>query len=70
MQKTNVKNADLRRGLMVFIALAVLTAIEYAVGVLEAAPLFLWAIALLKAGLVIWFFMHVFRVFGAGEEGH
>jgi len=70
MQKTNVKNADLRRGLMVFIALAVLTAIEYAVGVLEAAPLFLWAIALLKAGLVIWFFMHVFRVFGAGEEEH
>ncbi len=70
MQKTTGKNAELRRGVVVFATLGVLTAIEYAIGVLEFAPLFLWAIALLKAGLVLWFFMHIFRVFGAEDEEH
>ncbi len=70
MQKTTTKNAELRRGVTVFAALAVLTAIEYAIGVMELPTLFLWAIALVKAGLVIWFFMHVFRVFGAEDGEH
>lgn len=70
MEKTSKANSNLRRGVMVFMGLAALTAIEYGIAVLEATPIFLWSIALVKAGLVLWFFMHLFRVFGVDEEEH
>jgi cytochrome c oxidase subunit 4 len=63
------KSSELRRGVVVFLALAVLTAIEYILGVSQASYIFLWLIALIKGGLVVWFFMHVFRVVGS-EGGH
>jgi cytochrome c oxidase subunit 4 len=70
MNETEAKRMELRQGVMVFGGLALLTIIEYFVGTLELGSIFLWVIALLKAGLVLWFFMHVFRVFGVEEEGH
>ncbi len=62
------KRDELRRGVMVFIALAVLTAIEYFIATHAAPRAFLWLIALIKAGLVLWFFMHLKRAFTEGEH--
>lgn len=63
------KKMELRRGVIVFVALAVLTVIEYFLGTHAAPTIFLWLIALLKAGLVIWFYMHIQRAFRE-EGGH
>jgi hypothetical protein len=60
---------DLRRGLVVFLVLAVLTAVEYILAISQVPSILLWVIALSKGALVVWFFMHVFRVFGS-EGGH
>jgi cytochrome c oxidase subunit IV len=71
MEKNVTKNSnELKRGVIVFIALAVLTVIEYFLGIMEVPAILLWIIALGKAGLVVWFFMHVFRLFGDESEGH
>jgi cytochrome c oxidase subunit 4 len=64
---TNLKAQELRRGVMIFIALAILTAVEYIIGTHSAPVIFMWIIALTKAVLVVWFFMHIKRAFG--EEG-
>jgi cytochrome c oxidase subunit 4 len=64
---SNLKAQELRRGVMVFIALALLTAIEFFIGTHAAPVIFMWIIALTKAGLVVWFFMHIKRAFE--EEG-
>ncbi len=60
---------ELRRGVVVFVALAVLTAIEYILGTSQIPTIILWIIGLTKAALVVYFFMHVFRVFRS-EGGH
>ena len=73
MNKSMDKSAELKRGVIVFAVLAVLTAVEYVVGLLEAASpglvVVLWAIAIVKAGLVLYYFMHISRVFNTGG-GH
>lgn len=72
MEKTLDKSAELRRGVIVFVVLAVLTVIEYIVGAAEAGsslvPL-LWLLAIVKGGLVLWYFMHLGRVFKS-DGGH
>lgn len=71
MEKNVTKNSsELNRGVKVFIALAVLTVIEYFLGIWEVPAILLWIIALVKAAFVIWFFMHIFRLFGDESEGH
>ena len=58
---------DLNRGVIVALILAALTGVEYLVGTrLSQAVILLVAFALLKGGLVVWYFMHVARVFRAG----
>jgi cytochrome c oxidase subunit 4 len=64
------KSDELRRGVIVFIVLAVLTAIEYLVATQHLPAVILWVIALMKGGTVLWYFMHVFRVFRSDEGGH
>jgi heme/copper-type cytochrome/quinol oxidase subunit 4 len=64
-----IMSNDLKRGAVVFLILAVLTALEYIMAVSEVPYILLWLIALIKGGLVLWFFMHVFRVFGS-KGGH
>ena len=51
------KTSELRRGVLVFLALAVLTAVEYIIGTNEAPTIFLWVIAILKGALVLVYFM-------------
>jgi len=64
-KQTSPNTSALRRGVIVFAVLAVLTVIEYLLGINEVPSFLLWIIALVKAGLVLWFFMHLPRVFNA-----
>lgn len=59
----------LTRGIVVFAILAVLTGVEYILGINEAPAILLWIMAALKGGLVLWYFMHLPRVFQS-EGGH
>lgn len=66
MEKKKVIS-ELQRGVFVFLAMAVLTAIEYFLGTHEAPSIFLWIIAILKGALVLVYFMHITRL--SGSEG-
>ena len=63
------KTSELNRGVMIFIGLAVLTVVEYLLAVNQLPVILLWIIAFGKAALVVWFFMHIFRLFRS-EGGH
>jgi hypothetical protein len=69
MEKTSTKMNPLARGVAVFVILAVLTGLEYILGINEAPAVLMWIIALIKGGLVLWFFMHLPRVFNP-DGGH
>ncbi|MGC8855633.1 MAG: cytochrome c oxidase subunit 3 [Anaerolineae bacterium] len=59
---THDKLSALRQGVIIFIYLAILTALEYFVAVaMDLVPL-LVVIALVKAGLVLYFYMHIYRL--------
>jgi heme/copper-type cytochrome/quinol oxidase subunit 4 len=62
------KSIALREGVFVFLALAVLTAVEYFIGV-STGTAWLLLFALVKAALVVVYFMHIRRLF-ASEGGH
>ncbi len=64
------KSQALRRGLLVFVGLGLLTALEYWIGIIAAPAVFLWAIAIVKAALVLIYFMHVGRLFRPDGEEH
>lgn len=58
-----------RQGIIVFIGLAVLTVLEILVAIGLDGPLVpLFVIALIKAGLIVNYFMHVYRLWR--EEEH
>ena len=63
------KKALYRRGIIVLIVLAVLTAVEYYVAFLPttATPA-LFVIAIIKAWVILQYFMHVSSLWS--EEGH
>ena len=65
-----MKLSALKRGVIVFFILAVLTAIEYYLGINEVPSILLWAIALIKMVLVLQFFMHINRVINPDKGGH
>lgn len=60
---------ELKQGILVFLGLAVLTAIEYVVAITHLPAIILWVLALGKGGLVLWYFMHIKRLF-RDEGGH
>lgn len=63
------KSKAFRRGMWTFVALMVLTIVEYVVAVnLGASTILLFLIALVKAALIVWVFMHISRLWH--EEGH
>jgi len=64
------KSAALRQGLLVFMALAVLTALEYFIGVNTSMVALLFVLLLIKAALVVYFYMHISRLFSSEEGGH
>jgi caa(3)-type oxidase subunit IV len=64
----NKSVSELRRGVLVFTVLAVSTGIEYFLGTIQSPAIFLWVIAILKAALVLVYFMHFSRLFGREGE--
>jgi len=58
-----------RTGILVILVLAVLTAFEFWLAHQYSDVTFLMMIAAVKAGFVIWFFMHVKRLWSV-EGGH
>jgi cytochrome c oxidase subunit 3 len=67
MAHTDKKTA-LNQGVIIFIFLAVLTALEYFIAVaMDAVPL-LVLVALVKAGLVVYYYMHIYKL-NADDEG-
>ncbi|PKO07437.1 MAG: hypothetical protein CVU41_01695 [Chloroflexi bacterium HGW-Chloroflexi-3] len=64
------KLSPLKRGVVVFLILGVLTAIEYYLGVNDVPTILLWAIAIIKLLLVLQYFMHINRVINPNKGGH
>jgi hypothetical protein len=62
------RSSAYRLGAMVLAGLAVLTIVEYLLGVTWPSVIILLVIGLLKAGLIVQYFMHVTRVWS--EERH
>ena len=63
------KDEELLYGVIIFIVLAVLTGAEYWMAVATHLWAALSAIALLKASLVLQYYMHISRV-TSGDGGH
>ena len=61
MEHTDKKTA-FNQGLIIFIFLAVLTALEFFIAIVIEAVVLLIFIALIKAGLVIYYYMHLNRL--------
>ncbi len=64
----NKKAEAYRRGLYVFLFLAVMTIVEYYVGISLNSALLLFVLALVKAAAVVQYFMHIARLWR--EESH
>jgi cytochrome c oxidase subunit IV len=62
------KAQALRRGTLTFIALLILTAVEFYVGVALNSIALLLILSLLKAALIVYVFMHIYRLWR--EESH
>jgi cytochrome c oxidase subunit 4 len=63
------KKAAMRRGNIVLLILALLTIVEFAIALYMESAVLLLIVALLKAAVVVWVFMHVYRLW-RGEEDH
>jgi hypothetical protein len=63
------KAAAFRMSLTVGIVLAILTVIEYYIGIHYPSVVFLFLLALLKGMAVVYYFMHITRVWSS-EGGH
>lgn len=60
MKEESGKDTRIRLGWIIFTALAVLTVVEFLVGALiRPATPYLVAIAIVKAWLIVYYFMHV-----------
>jgi len=62
------KKAALNQGLIIFVFLAVLTGLEFFVAVVMDFVPILGLIALVKAGLVLYYYMHIYKL-NAQDEG-
>jgi len=67
------KKAILNQGVIIFAFLAVLTALEFFIAIATSAIMLLIIIALVKAGLVGYYYMHIYRLNledGGGHESY
>ncbi len=64
------KQAAMRRGTIILLALAFLTIVEFVIAQADnPSTVLLLIVALLKAAAVVWVFMHAYRLW-RGEEDH
>jgi cytochrome c oxidase subunit 3 len=69
MVHTENKKSMLSQGVIIFVYLAVLTGLEFFIAIaFDAVPL-LVVVALIKAGLVGYYYMHVYKLTAEGEAG-
>jgi cytochrome c oxidase subunit 3 len=68
MSATETKSTALRLGLLVFIGLALLTAIEFGIALLVNFWQLLLLVSLFKAGLVLVYYMHVGKLFQPDKD--
>jgi cytochrome c oxidase subunit 3 len=62
MTHSQDKTAALRQGVIIFVYLAALTLLEYFIAVaMDAVPLLI-IVAVVKAGLVLYYYMHIYRL--------
>jgi hypothetical protein len=62
------RKAAYRQSLYILVGLAVLTALEFAVAsLLEGSVVFLFVLALVKAGVILQYYMHMDRVWSEEE---
>lgn len=62
MTHSETKSSALMQGVVIFVYLAVLTVIEYFIAVaFDAVPL-LVVVAIIKAGLVMYYYMHIYKL--------
>ncbi len=67
MQKSDV----LRQGAIIFVFLAVLTALEFFIAIAIGAVLLLALVALVKVGLVMYYYMHIYKLNQeSGDDQH
>lgn len=59
--------ASLSQGIIIFIFLAFLTAVEYFIAISNQSLFLLTLVALIKAGLVLYYYMHIYKLV---EEEH
>jgi len=69
---THLNKSDaLRQGIVIFVFLAVLTGLEFFIAVTLEAIVLLVAVAILKAGLVMYYYMHIYKLNEeSGEDRH
>lgn len=67
-EHSNSGAAEQRRNFTIFIALGIITIIEYFVGLSFNSPALLMILAFAKTALIVNFFMHVYRLWR--EEAH
>lgn len=72
MSHTQNKSSALLQGLVIFVYLAILTGLEYFVAVTFEAVAILVVVALIKAGLVMYYYMHIYKLNNedGGEDTH
>jgi cytochrome c oxidase subunit 3 len=68
MTHSHDKSSDLRQGVLIFAYLTVLTILEYLVAVTFKAVSILVVVAVIKAGLVMYYYMHIYKL-NAENEG-
>lgn len=62
MSHTQDKSAALRQGVLIFVYLTVLTALEYFVAITFKAVSILVVVAVIKAALVMYYYMHIYKL--------
>lgn len=62
MTHTHDKSSALRQGVLIFVYLTVLTLLEYFVAVAIGATSILVVVAIIKAALVMYYYMHVYKL--------
>ncbi len=62
------KSGTLRQGVIIFVFLAVLTGLEFFIAVSMDAIILLVAVALTKVGLVLYYYMHVYKLNAESDE--
>ena len=68
--QATARRQDYRRGLFVLVGLALLTGLEFLIAsALGGSTVFLFIIALAKAGIILQYYMHVERLWSE-EEAH